>query len=652
MKTNHWLRVMEVFLLVSAFIISLVGGPLTGVKAQEGQFNFLTDSGEGISSYTIASQPDYISRARYTSLNLEPLQQITAGSTNAGVTFNLFPDATFTGKITSVSQDGAATVWSGNLTNADQGYFYIVKSDDAYIAHVASTSGVYEVSSAGSGDYKVVEFDQSKMVDDYPAELQEGGQVVERGSLGTAADSGATIDVMVFYTATARAAEGSTSAMRARIALAVSETNQAYANVGVTTRLRLVYTQEVTYAETGDLFTDLSRLVNKTDGILDAVHSLRNTYGADMVSLIVNNGGAYCGLADAIMASESTAFDVVARDCSTGYYSFGHEFGHLQGARHDTYVDPGSTPYAYGHGYVHTGSTTAARWRTIMAYNNKCADLGYSCTRLQYFSNPTKQYNSAAMGVVGSSEVYKVVNNTDYTVANFRVTKIGQNFNSSFNGSSSGWAAAYGSWSIYNSAYFKSTGSAGKFVSAKHTGNYGDLTYTVRMKRTGSETGYAQNLVIRGVPTKMNTAKEWSPSIMFEYSNYGTFSIWKISSTGVESAIKTWTASSAIKKNDWNILKVVVGATTIKYYINGTLVYSGTNTLTRVGQVGFMMYKPSTGTTGDAIYVDYATLSNTPSAAMLPEVVVDSGVTYPGDATGMYAGGGSDGSQSIESSIQ
>ena len=57
----------------------------------------------------------------------------------------------------------------------------------------------------------------------------------------TSSDDGSTIDVLVVYTAAARAAAGGTDdAIRARIMLGVTETNTAYANSGVVQRLRLV----------------------------------------------------------------------------------------------------------------------------------------------------------------------------------------------------------------------------------------------------------------------------------------------------------------------------------------------------------------------------------------------------------------------------
>ena len=208
--------------------------------------------------------------------------------------------------------------------------------------------------------------------------------------------------------------------MTSLINLAVSEANTGYANSGVNQRLVLARTQEYSYAETGNMNTDLSRIRSTSDGYLDGVHSLRNTYTADVVSFITNNGGSYCGLAY-LMTSVSNsfktnAFSVIDKDCATGYYSFGHELGHNMGARHDSYVDSGTTPYTYAHGWVNVPD----RWRTIMAYNNQCADAGASCTRINYWSNTTRTYGGDPMGNAGTANNAQVLNNTANTVAGFR----------------------------------------------------------------------------------------------------------------------------------------------------------------------------------------------------------------------------------------
>jgi hypothetical protein len=121
-----------------------------------------------------------------------------------------------------------------------------------------------------------------------------------------------------------------------------------YANSGIATRLRLVHVEQVAYDESGDFITDLNRLTTAGDGYMDNVPTLRNTYGADLVSLFVENA-QYCGYSW-VGPNANYAFSVVNRGCASGNLSFVHELGHNFGALHDPYVDSDNTPYAYGHG--------------------------------------------------------------------------------------------------------------------------------------------------------------------------------------------------------------------------------------------------------------------------------------------------------------
>ncbi|HEV2736620.1 MAG TPA: M12 family metallo-peptidase, partial [Longimicrobiaceae bacterium] len=137
------------------------------------------------------------------------------------------------------------------------------------------------------------------------------------------------------------------------------------------------------------------------------------TYAADVVVLIVNDSEA-CGIAAAIKATATSAFAVAHYTCITGYYSFAHEVGHLQGARHDRYVDSSTSPYAYGHGFI----PSTKNWRTVMAYGNNCSN----CTRIQWWSNPLKTYPSTGqvMGTAAYEDNARVLNGTAATVAAFR----------------------------------------------------------------------------------------------------------------------------------------------------------------------------------------------------------------------------------------
>ncbi len=198
--------------------------------------------------------------------------------------------------------------------------------------------------------------------------------------LRPATKANTVIRVMVNYTAAAASASGNISSL---ITLAVAETNQGYTNSGVAITVQLANSAQVTYTESGSFSTDLSRYRGTADGFMDSIHTTRNSTTADVGVLLINNASA-CGLASAIGATASTAFVAVYWDCATGYYSFAHEIGHLQSARHDPANDPTTTPYAWGHGYQYNGSP---KWRTIMAY-----DCSGGCPRLNYWSNPSNLY--------------------------------------------------------------------------------------------------------------------------------------------------------------------------------------------------------------------------------------------------------------------
>ena len=224
---------------------------------------------------------------------------------------------------------------------------------------------------------------------------------------------------MIVYSKQTAAAAG--TAIGAQIQQAIDSANAAYANSGITTRLNLVHTAAVNYDESGDFNTDLNRLTSGSDGYMDEVATLRNTHGADLVSLFIENG-QYCGLAW-IGPSASYGFSVINRGCASGNLSFAHELGHNFGALHDPYVDPSTSPYAYGHGYA----VPAAGWRTVMAYNNACSAAGTSCTRIPYFSNPNLTYGSPAqpLGTTSTSDNARVHNQNAATVANFRTSGTG-----------------------------------------------------------------------------------------------------------------------------------------------------------------------------------------------------------------------------------
>lgn len=233
-------------------------------------------------------------------------------------------------------------------------------------------------------------------------------------------DDGTVQDVLIVYTPSARSAAGGTSAMVALINLAVSETNTGYANSNVSFTLNLSHTEEISYVEV-DFVTDVNRLQGKTDGFMDGVHALRDAHFADMVGLI-STTPAFCGRAFAINASEDEAFHVTRWDCATGNFSFAHEFGHLQAARHNWFSDPtNNSPFTYNHAYM----VQPEDWRTIMSVNDTACP-GFVCTRVNYWSNPNVNFPSTGTpmgipdGMPEPSQNARALNTTAFAVANFR----------------------------------------------------------------------------------------------------------------------------------------------------------------------------------------------------------------------------------------
>ncbi|MBL8297030.1 MAG: hypothetical protein JNN30_01675 [Rhodanobacteraceae bacterium] len=287
----------------------------------------------------------------------------------------------------------------------------LVRNGDKVTGNLRVLGQLFMIRPLHDARHAIVEIDENAMpLDHPPADYRKlfDQAAVTPSMASKAVTANTVIRVLVNYTPAAASASGDINSL---INLAIAESNQGYTNSDVQITLQLAAKSQVTYTESGSFNTDLTRYRGTSDGYMDTIHSQRNTNTADVAVLLINNSSS-CGLASAIGASASTAFAAAHWSCATGYYSFAHEIGHLQSARHDPTNDPTNTPYAYGHGY----QSTAGGWRTIMAY--ACSST--TCTRINYWSNPNKTYGGRAMGTTTRSDNARVLNNTRATVAGFR----------------------------------------------------------------------------------------------------------------------------------------------------------------------------------------------------------------------------------------
>lgn len=334
--------------------------------------------------------------------------------------------------------DGWAA-WKGSLTGQPDAVATVVRNGDDVAGIISAPDGTYRIRTTAAGEQIVQEIERTfpDKVDDHvvpPATLDLGispdAPAADPSSKDAPPVAGdvptyPVIDVLVAYTPGALADAGTLSSMNSEIALAIATTNTAYINSGVNGRVRLAGTTAL--ADEYDLSSEsLGFITGTSDGRSDSIHALRNSTGADLVSVLVRDPSS-CGLAwvlNSVTASASNrspyGFSTVNYDCAVDNFSFPHELGHNMGLNHDRYVTPSPTLYDYAVGYVNV----AKEWRTIMAYNDACAAQSTYCARLGRFSNPSQTYEGAALGrpIGGSNPADNrtALNNTHGFVSSWR----------------------------------------------------------------------------------------------------------------------------------------------------------------------------------------------------------------------------------------
>lgn len=279
---------------------------------------------------------------------------------------------------------------------------------------IRTTSDLYEIRPFEGRKHVVEKVDPTA----FPAESEPKDIVIASDTLSSTSTTGATvgsdgaiqIDLLSVYTAEAKAAAGGDAQIDTLIQAAVDNANTAFINSNISARYNLVATKEVVYTESGYTGTDLSWLQSNS-----VVASLRNQYAADMVSMIVRNGGSACGtgylMSSPSASFASSAFQVTDMDCAVGNLTFAHEHGHNLGMHHDPANGSGAYyTWSYGH-FVN------AVFRTVMTYPAACSS---GCPRVPYFSNPNVMYAGYPTGIANQRDNTRTANINIPIVSGFR----------------------------------------------------------------------------------------------------------------------------------------------------------------------------------------------------------------------------------------
>lgn len=177
-------------------------------------------------------------------------------------------------------------------------------------------------------------------------------------------------------------------------------------------------------------------------------------------------------------------------------------------------------------------------------------------------------------------------------------------FNDPFTSSIAGWTAVTGTWAHSSGAYLYTAGLLNTGASIRRPANVRYLDYRVRTWRSGCQS-CANRIMVRGTPDPLGSTNWWDDGFVFQYTADGMFSVYR-TVNGVNTALQNWTRTPAVVQGAaWNLLRVVSYEDTFLFYINGYLVWAGTDaSLPADGQVGIGIFRDASA--GNGLWVDYA----------------------------------------------
>lgn len=302
-------------------------------------------------------------------------------------------------------------VWRGHLADVPGSWVVLVEDDGCMAGTIAGPDSFYRIRCLGDGTHAIDEVNVLEpTLDDVevPSWFDEASfQSSQASSSDLEDDEIVDMDLMVLYTRKAskklvREIEtgqpNARKAIKSQIRLAVAVTNTALENSGVNIRIRLVKMRPVKYKASGSSGLDLYYVSATEDGKMDQIHGWRDKYGADFVSLVLEDmesgvGGRGYQVPPEYTDTPGLMFNVIRYDL-LWWVALAHELGHNMGLAHDKKNDssiPASRAYTFSRGY----RDPQGGFRTIMSYKKGCNNCRWM---LPHYSNKDIRWEGAPTG--------------------------------------------------------------------------------------------------------------------------------------------------------------------------------------------------------------------------------------------------------------
>ena len=228
---------------------------------------------------------------------------------HSSISLNLFDDVVLQANLVRIERSKNGNyIWVGKLEGDDKSEVVLVTNGEITTGSIRSLNHEFSIKFAGNGIHAVMEMDKTGYSKEAPGIVPDVVFSEHDSPPPLSPDSGSEATVTFVYTQAAVNYMGGLAAIKAEIDLAITLANEAFTNSNIAFRYSLAHDALVSYSEANfNWYTTLDRLTYKNDGYLENVHTLRDQYGADLVTMLIGTGSPYWGLGW-VMQYNSTSF--------------------------------------------------------------------------------------------------------------------------------------------------------------------------------------------------------------------------------------------------------------------------------------------------------------------------------------------------------